>query len=107
VLTAEPLVAVRVTTCVPGVVKLVEGSVSVDELDGPKLQVYVVPPVGVVVLWKLTSRGAHPDDGVTVNPAVNPKTVLVTNSAVISNKKSLDILISYKNIICLLKSPLR
>jgi hypothetical protein len=35
VLTAEPLVAVSVTTWVPGVVKLVEGFVKVEELDGP------------------------------------------------------------------------
>jgi hypothetical protein len=35
VLTELPLVAVSVTTCVPGTVKLVDGLVSTDELEPP------------------------------------------------------------------------
>ncbi len=65
------MVAVSVTTWVPGVVKLVEGFVKVEELDGPNDHTYVVPLDGLVVLVKFTTSGAHPDVGAAVNPAVS------------------------------------
>jgi hypothetical protein len=65
------LVATRVTRWVPGVVKYTEGLVSVEEPKVPKVHEKEEPPMGVVVLVKLTSRGAQPDMVLAVNPAVS------------------------------------
>jgi hypothetical protein len=71
VLVDDPLVATSVTRCVPTVVKLVHGFVSTEIPDVPNVHENVVPAIGVVVFVKHTSKGAQPEVGLAVKPAVS------------------------------------
>jgi predicted transcriptional regulator len=71
VLVTPPFVAVRVTVCVPSVVKLVEGFVNTEVPVVPNVHKNVLPAMGVVVLVKFTTSGAQPEVGLAVNPAVS------------------------------------
>ena len=86
-----PLVAVRGMICVPGSVRYTDGFVSVDVPDEvPKAQANVVPDMGVVVFVKLSKRGAQPDVGVTVNPAVSASALVTPRSIIREINKVLN-----------------
>ena len=70
---------------------------SVEEPNVPNVHEKVVPDIGEVELVKFTSKGAHPESVLAVNPAVRARALCATKSG-INNKRTRRYILIYYTI---------